>query len=1078
MSRLQALKVIPVFLMAFLTCRTVCSQSFYFRHYQVENGLSNNSVMCSLQDKAGFLWFGTKDGLNRFDGYAFKTFRRNDGKPGSIGNNFVHALCEDREGTLWVGTDKGLFRYLEKTEAFQLAAATANFFIDKILDDGAGNLWLISGFTLCRYTKQTDKLETYDPQKFFIATSFCTTPDGTVWVGTSEGQLMRYHSGKNVFTGFDLFGHSATTNSRWIESLCTTNAGRVLAGTSNTEFKLVEPFGATYTDISLPVSGQANLYIRSIKQTTPDEFWLGTESGVFVYNQKTGKSLHLKKDYNNPYSISDNAIYTFCRDREGGVWVGTYFGGLNYYPNPYTPFERTFPRKGENSLGGNVVREIKKDRYGNFWIGTEDAGLNKLDPSTGLFTRYQPNGTPSSISFFNIHGLLATGDELWVGTFHHGLDILNIRTGKVVRHFDAGSESGLTHNFIYSIYQNDSGRIYVTTPHGAFAYNRKQNRFNWLEGFPHWNWYSSVLQDDKGRIWAATFGNGLHSYQAATGESRTFTNQANDPHSISSNRINSIFEDSHHNLWFATEEGLCKWNEKSKNFTRYGTANGLPSDFIFCLLEDKEQNLWISTTKGLARFHPASGEVQVYTVANGLLGDQFNYSSAFKDTDGRLYFGSAKGLISFRPEEFSKSNFSSPVYLTGFQVNGMDITVGSNESPLKKSILYTDQITLNHHQSTFSVDFAALNYSAPEMIRYSYRMDGRSNKWVDLKKSRRVDFIELAPGTYTFRVKALNSDGIWSRETKLTIIILPPWWASTLAYAVYILCILLLVYYLVRSYHNRVEEKNKRRFEMLSMVKEKEILEMELAKEKELLQAKIEFFTNVAHEIKTPLTLIKVPLKKIIKKAGGIPEIENSLKIMDRNTSRLIELTGQLLDFRQTEINKFHLSFEQAEISGLVGDACSGFTTLAEQRNLSFSVRLPPKPFVAFVDIDAFNKIIYNLFSNAVKYADSQVDIALLPCLRNDHSFTIRVKNDGYLIPVELQEKVFEPFYRIRANENETGTGIGLALARSLTLLHNGTLLLDPPEDNMNVFSLTLPLHNEPEHTLQNKLFNSAQSTE
>ncbi len=290
----------------------------------------------------------------------------------------------------------------------------------------------------------------YNPVKFFNATSLCTTADGSLWVGTVKGQINRYDPEKDDFSSLDLFQYSKPIATRWVESLYAMENGYLMAGTSNTEIKLIDPSRLTYTDITLPCSNQANLYIRSIQQTSADEFWLGTESGAFVYNLKTAACLPVTKDYSNPYSISDNAVYTFCRDREGGVWVGTYFGGINYFPNQYALFTKYFPRKGENSLSGNVVREIRKDPYGYLWIGTEDAGLNKWNPHTGRFTYFMPGN--SGLSFFNIHGLLVTGNELWIGTFDHGLDIMDIRTGKVKRHFRKGPGSEFASSFIYCFY--------------------------------------------------------------------------------------------------------------------------------------------------------------------------------------------------------------------------------------------------------------------------------------------------------------------------------------------------------------------------------------------------------------------------------------------------------------------------------------------------------------------------------------------------------------------------------------------------------------------------------------------------
>lgn len=1043
---LRLLQPIWCILLLLLLQQSVHGQGYDFRHYQVENGLSHNTVLCSLQDQKGFLWFGTKDGLNRFDGYAFKVFRKVAGQPGSLGNNNIHSLFEDKEGTLWVGTEKGLFQYLPHTEEFRLVAPTTGRYIDKMTEDQRGNLWFISNFELCRYARQEKALTVYNNQRFFVTTSLCASADGAIWATTSDGQLKKFDPRTGTFAGFDLFTHSNGQASRWLEHLYASAEGYLLAGTSDTEIKLIDPAKGTYTDITLPHSGQKNLYIRSILQTGPGTFWLGAESGLFIYNLNTKQCQHLEKDYSNPYSLNDNAIYTFCRDREGGIWVGTYFGGINYLPNQQSPFAKFYPQKGKNSLSGNVVREIKQDHFRNLWVGTEDAGLNKID-SKGRVTHFLPTGAPGGLSFFNIHGLFVNGDELWVGTFLHGLDVLDIRSGKVVRHYSAGAASGLTHDFIYSFYQNARGQIFVCTPHGVSAYNRAKDQFEPVNGLPYWNWYSAVLQDAKGRFWGATFGNGLHFLDLSTGKTATYRPVPGQPNSLGSDRVNAIFEDSQKQVWFATEEGLCRWNETTQNFTRYGTANGFPSDFILSLQEDAAQNLWISTTRGLVRFHPGSGKLQVFTTANGLLSDQFNYNSAFKDAGGQLYFGSTRGFVRFQPGELKQDRFESPVYLTGFQVNGQDAVIGGRGSPLARSILYTGAVTLNHRQSTFSVDFAALTFSAPELVDYAYRMDGLAKNWVRLKQIRRVDFLQLPPGRYTLRVKAFSNNGTGSREARLTVVILPPWWASSWARGSYLVVALLLGYFLVRLYHRRMELRNQRKFEILQM-----------AQEKELLQSKIDFFTNVAHEIKTPLTIIKVPLKKIIRKAGHLPEIENSLKIMDRNTNRLIELTNQLLDFRQADLGKLQLLPERVNVTQVVAETCAGFDSLAEQNQVLLQVALPDEEIPATLDVDAFKKILYNLFSNAVKYAAGKVVVRLVPFFKDDRSFTLVVQNDGPPISEELREKIFEPFYRIRTTENKPGTGIGLALARTLTHLLKGQLTLEPTENGMIVFSLTLPV--------------------
>ncbi|MCU7548875.1 ATP-binding protein [Chitinophagaceae bacterium LB-8] len=1036
---------------------SLSAQPYYFRRYLVENGLSNNAVICSIQDKKGFLWFGTKDGLNRFDGYTFKVFRNNPDEKGSLGSNFIHSLYEDRNGKIWVGTERGLYKYDESTESFQLVEPTAHGHIREIMMDQSGNLWFIEEFTLYKYNEAKRKLEDYNQNQYFEATSLCTTPDGTLWVSTSNGLLKKYNPAKNSFTSYDLFDHSQPVVAQWIEKIHASN-GSIFIGTSNQGAKIFDPKTFTYQDILTYNTDRTAIFVRDFAQTAKDEFWIATESGIFIYNLTTGKAENLQKKYNDPFSISDNAIYTFCKDKEGGVWVGTYFGGISYYRKQYTTFKKYFPMTGENSLSGNVVREIRQDQSGNLWIGTEDAGLNKLDATTGQFIHFLPKGNKESISYTNIHGLLINNDELWIGTFEHGLDILNIKSGKVVRHYEMGQgPNSLKSNFIYTIYQTTEGDIMLGTTRGAFVYNRASDDFTPLHGMPQNNWYSALLKDSKDVVWAGTYGNGVNFYNTATNESGNFKYDIKDKYSLSSDRVNAIYEASDKTLWFATENGLCLFNREQNNFKRYSTLNGLPSNFILCVLEDELKNLWISTSKGLVSFNPKTEKFIIYTRTNGLLSDQFNFNSAFKDKNGTMYFGSGRGLISFQPNQFIQNTFIPPVYITGFQLNNQELAIAQNGSPLHKSITYTEKITLEHNQSTFSIDFAALSFTAPEMTEYAYKMEGLEKDWTYLKRNRKVYFTELAPGNYVFKVKASNNSGIWNdQETKLLIQILPPWWMSSWAYGLYFLLGIIGFYILIISYHKKVEEKNKRKFELL-----------ETEKEKEILNAKIEFFTNVAHEIKTPLTLIKGPLEKVIQKAGDIIEIKNSLKIMERNTERLIELTNQLLDFRQTEIQGFRLNFEKANISEVLADHFCNFKTLAEQKNLDYQLEMPKEVLIASIDTEAFQKILSNIFSNAVKYAENKVLVRLLPFNQQDQFFTIEVSNDGYLIPAEMKEKIFEPFIRLRETEKQKGTGIGLALAQSLVQLHKGVLELKDSQNNMNVFALKLPMQQENEFDMK-----------
>jgi len=1034
----------------------VNAQSFYFRHYQVEQGLSNNSVICSFQDKKGFMWFGTKDGLDRFDGYTFKVFTNVPGDTLSIGSNFVHSIYEDSNEDLWVGTDRGIFRYDPRAENFHRLAKVPESEVRDITMDARHNLWFVAGLILYKYNLITKELTSFD-NKGFDAGSLCITPDGNLWVANVLGSLAKYNPVKNNFTFYDIFNCSKLPKARWIEKIRAFNDHFILIGTSSQGIKIFNTQDHTYEDAITYNDDKTEIFARDFMVNSPDEFWAATESGIFIYNVKTKQYTNLKREYNNHISLSDNASYTVCKDKEGGIWVGTYFGGVNYFPKQYTFFQKYFPQYGTSSISGTSVREICPDKYGNLWIGTEDAGLNKLDLKTGMVQHFGPSNNPGSISHTNIHGLLAIGDTLLIGTFEHGLDVMRISTQKVVQHFNADTlHTTFKSNFVECFWRTKKGEILVGTARGLFAYDPHKSTFTQIKQVPDISLVQAIVEDDNGTIWAGTYREGVYAYNNRTGKTVSFKHNPNNKNSLCNNTINGVFKDSKNNIWITTENGFCRYNADRNSFKRYGTQNGFPSNVFYSMLEDKKGDLWITTSKGLVCFDPVTEGIKVYTKANGLLTDQFNYKSGYKDANGKLYFGCLKGMISFNPADFIRNTYIPTVFITGMQVDNKELTVNKNTSPLKEAIAYAHNIVLNHDQSTISIDFAALSYTAPEMAEYAYKMEGLDKDWVHLQSNRKVYFTKLSPGKYTFKVKASNSSGVWNETpTTLSIEILPPFWASKWAYLCYILSGAILAFILVRNYHRRVEEKNHRKIELL-----------ENEKEKEIYHAKIEFFTNVAHEIRTPLTLIKLPLEKTIEKAAHLPEIKDNLKIMEKNTNRLIELTNQLLDFRKTETKGFSLSFVKADICELLEEIYSRFKPAAEQKNLVFKLQLPSIHLQAYIDKEAFTKIVSNLLSNAIKYADTSAHVRLMPFNSEDTHFSIQVKNDGYLIPAEMKDKIFEPFFRLQETEKQPGTGIGLQLSRSLAELHKGTLNVSMDDAAVNTFVLVLPIHQEKEFQL------------
>lgn len=1044
-------KQLFTFITLILLTGCVTAQPYYFKRYEVESGLSTNTVYCSLQDRHGFLWFGTIDGLNRFDGYSFKVFRPDKSRKGSIGNGFVISLCEDKKGIIWAGTENGLYQYDAVTESFLQIKQTKNMTITNLNASSDGNIWFSARSAIYCYFPSTNHLRLYQSKNHPDITTLVVDSCGTVWAGTFSGKLCRLVPGKSKLHISDLYTHSSFTTSRMVTRIFPVNDKFLFAGTSAQGLKLFNRRNNTYEDLPLYNKNKTPVYVRDFIHDKEDRYWIATEVGLFIYDLKTRTFENLVKDHNNPYSLSDNAVYTLCREREGGIWAGTFFGGLNYFPKQYNLFEKYFPDNGATSISGSAVREICSDGKGNIWIGTEDAGLNKFDPANARFKHFLSAGDKTNLSYNNIHGLLVDSQKLYIGTYEHGLDVMDLNTNRIIKHFEAGDTRGsLKSNFITTFGKSRRGVMYVGTSSGLQTFNPQTNQFGQItlgDGFQPF--INSITEDSSGNIWLSTLREGVFVIEQKTGKVRLIQHDPKRSNSLSSNRVNCIFEASDKTIWMGTEgEGLCMLNKNGQTFTRYSTKDGFPSDFLFEILEDSRKNLWISTSGGLVCFNPYTKAINVFTKSSGLLNNQFNYSSAFKDTvTGYLYFGSVRGLIRFNPDTFTRNIFIPPVYITGFEVDNKELNIDTKRSLLKKSVLFTDTIILPYNQSTFSIKFAALTYTAPEMTEYAYKLEGLDSKWTHLKTNRQAYFTDLSPGDYLFRVTASNSSGVWNKtDRKLAIIILPPWWDTGIARAGYTVAVLLLTWLTVKQYHNKIRARNKRKLEMLTYQKEKEVY-----------QAKIDFFTNVAHEIRTPLTLIKGPLEKVMKRVEEVPAIERNLRIMERNTARLLELATQLLDFRQVETNSFSLNFQPTDISQLLKELHQVFQPTAEQQNIHFELDLPDPAVILSIDAEALNKILSNLISNAIKYCDQKVMVSFRT-QQSPEGIVIKVKSDGTIIPQELKDKVFETFYRIKGNRKQSGTGLGLTLSRSLAELMNGTLILDLPENNMNVFTLYLPV--------------------
>lgn len=1033
-------------------------EHYYFKNLSIRNGLSQNTVNAILQDRKGFMWLGTKDGLNRYDGLSFRKFKHDAANPRSIGNSFITSLYEDFNGNIWVGTDAGVYIYYPEKEAFEefdcqsLEKTRIERSVSMIAGDKQGRVWIaVEAQGMFCYDARQKLLRNY-PLSEISSNIKCFTFDsgGTLWLGFYGDGL--YYSKDNLATVHP-YG-SPEDGKREFEGGVITKIvqgnynclyiGSVKEGVS--ELNLTS--GQVRNLLAIDESGES-IFCRDLLPYSDNELWIGTESGIYIYNLRTAQFIHLRASLYDSYSLSDNAIYALYKDREEGLWIGSYFGGVDYYPRQYTYFAKYYPKNIANSLHGKRVREFCRADDGTLWIGTEDGGLNHFNPKTKEFHFFEP-----SAGFTNIHGLCMDGSHLWVGTFSKGLRVIDTRTGMILRTYTEGHTShSLNDNSIFSICRTSAGEIYLGTLFGLLRYNRTQDNFDRI---PELNgkFVYDIKEDSYGNLWLATYANGAYCYDVSARRWKNYVFDAEDEKSLPYDKVLSVFEDSYRQIWLTTQGGgFCLFHPDTETFTRYGLKDGLPNDVVYQIVEDDDRFLWLTTNNGLVRFDPKTMEMKVFSTANGLPTNQFNYRSGFKDEAGNIYLGSINGFVAFDPRTFAENRQVPAVAITDFLLFNKEVPVGETDSPLKSSITFSDKVVLTADQNSFSFRIAALSYQAPRMNKLMYKLEGFDEGWLTIGESPLVTYSNLGYGDYVFKVKASNSDGVWNeQETSLHLSILPPFYLSVWAYCFYVLffmgCLVCVIFYFKR----RNYRKQHRQMEML-----------EQEKEREVYHAKIDFFTNVAHEIRTPLTLIKGPLENIILKKEVDSETKEDLYIMKQNTERLLNLTNQLLDFRKTETRGFRLNFTECDVVAVLRETYLRFTSLAKQKGLDFILELPQECFMADVNQEALTKIISNLLNNGVKYASTYLRISLET---DEKVFHIRTFNDGEMIPDTMKEEIFKPFVRLdKEDEVTTGTGIGLALSRSLAELHQGSLMMEKGEE-VNCFCLTLPVNQDSTITL------------
>ena len=1035
------------------------AQQTLFRTYSVLDGLASNTVLCIDQDDKGYMWFGTKNGLSRFDGYQFKAYQFNKKNPQSIGNNFINAIAEFNSKTYWIATEGGVYVLDLEKETFAAVKGLERLSVYDILRDKKGNMWVgTKSDGLYFYHAATKQIKNYrrTGKDGSISSNhirkLALDQSGRIWIGTFGEGIDLLDPVKHTFKNYNESNSNLSTN--FILTLYTDLEGNVWAGTLgglNVWLKDTDTFKIYKKSAGNSINDNI---VRSIYQPSADKLYIGTEKGLNILNLVNGQFTSFTKIINDPFSISDNAIYAITPDREGGIWLGTFFGGINYFQEKGAGFELYYPNGEKQSLSGNAVSSFLEDSPGKFWIGTEDGGLNYFDSHNKTFKQYPFEAKQEKLSYHNIHCLYKDNKgNVWIGTFAGGLNVYHPSTGKV-KHYKKNPDdpTSISSNNIYAIYEDKDQVIWVGTTRGLNIYDPVHDHFKLVKkmGLGYSIIYD-IYEDATNTIWFATYDAGLISKNKRSGKWSRFQADGK-KNSLSSNKIICMLDDHAGNLWLGTEGGgLNKLNLEDKTVQVFDDDSGLKGNVVYGILQDDNRTLWISTNNGLYHLSPGGKQTfKQYTSWDNLQSRQFNYGAYYKSSTGKLYFGGIKGFNAFYPDSIAIKSISKNIVFTNFQLFNENIGIGHKGS----SINYSDHITLSYDQSVISFEYASLSYIAPNKTQYAYMMDGFDRNWNYVGKQRKATYTNLPPGDYIFKVKATGDISNWNTEgASIRITIKPPYHRTAWAYILY--AILAVAAFI--GFRNYIIHKTRRENQI-------KLERINTKKEQEFYSQKIEFFIAMAHEIRTPLSLIMAPLEKLLSANKWNPHEQKQLSVMDENSNRLLNLVNQLLDFRRIESDIYHIHTEETELVSFIHIIYSRFSAIPYQKGLKFTLSTKVSRLMVQIDPEAFTKILNNLLINAFKFTRTKVKISINEPERTtsgEHYFSVSIEDDGIGIPSSEIDNIFKKFFKVTAGEhhysNLGGTGIGLALAKSLTEKHQGKLEVFSTEKVNTVFKVLIP---------------------